>query len=141
MRDQGRSEEGPSAAQHIDKPWGEQFVFAVTSFYCGAVDVVRQGHSLSFQFHRQRDETLYLHQGSLRVDFEDDQGAMRSADMEPGQSIHFRPLHRHRITALRDSVVFEVSTPQLDDVVRLQDLYGRATDRSPARGQETRNSR
>jgi mannose-6-phosphate isomerase-like protein (cupin superfamily) len=131
MRDQEQGDEGPRFARSVDKPWGEQLVFAVTSTYCGAVDVVRQGQSLSLQFHQLRDETLYLYQGSLQVKFEDESGAMRCVDMSPGQSIRFRPLRKHRITALTDSVIFEVATPQLDDVVRLQDIYGRATDRSP----------
>lgn len=130
MTDQRQDEEGPRFAHHGDKPWGDQFIFAVTSSYCGAVDVVRQGQSLSLQFHRQRDESLYLYQGALLVEFEDETGAMGSVEMKPGQSIRFLPLRRHRITALLDSVIFEVSTPPLDDVVRLQDLYGRIADRS-----------
>jgi mannose-6-phosphate isomerase len=121
---------GPRPAQHVAKPWGEQFIFAVTASYIGAVNHIRQGQSLSLQFHRTRDETLYLYDGLLHVEFESDDGEMHTVQMRPGQSIRFCPLRKHRISALEDSVLFEVSTPPLDDVVRLQDLYGRTLDGS-----------
>jgi mannose-6-phosphate isomerase len=120
---------GPRPAQHVAKPWGEQFIFAATASYIGAVNLIRQGQSLSLQFHRQRDETLYLYDGLLHVEFENEAGEMHAVRMRPGQSIRFCPLRKHRISAQEDSVVFEVSTPPFDDVVRLQDLYGRTTDR------------
>ncbi len=116
---------GPQAATRIDKPWGYQLLFTITEPYSGAVDVIWKGHSLSLQYHRQRDETLFLHQGRLQVELEDETGVMRTFGLQPGQSIHFLPLRRHRISALEDSVIFEVSTPHTDDVVRLADRYGR----------------
>lgn len=128
MTHQEQSEGGPRFAHQVGKPWGDQFVFAQTSSYIGAVNLVRQGQSLSLQFHRTRDETLYLYQGLLQVEFEDRSGEMRTVRMQPGQSIRFCPLRKHRIAALADSVLFEVSTPPFDDVVRLDDRYGRAAE-------------
>ncbi|HUT16023.1 MAG TPA: SDR family NAD(P)-dependent oxidoreductase [Anaerolineae bacterium] len=123
-------DDGPRAAARTAKPWGYQLMFAVTPSYAGGVDVVRKGHGLSLQYHLYRDETLYLHDGRLLVELEDEAGTMRRFEMEPGRSIRFCPMRKHRVTALEDSVVFEVSTPQLEDVVRLQDRYGRA-DKQP----------
>jgi len=120
----------PQTATRIDKPWGYQLLFTVAAPYSGAVDVVRKGHSLSLQYHRQRDETLFLYQGLLRVELADEMGVMHTFTLEPGQSIRFLPLRRHRIHAVEDSVIFEVSTPELDDVVRMADLYGRV-DQEP----------
>lgn len=117
----------PEPATRIDRPWGYQLLFAVTQFYAGAVDVVHKGHSLSLQYHQCRDETLYLHQGRIRVEIEDATGALHTLEMQPGQSIRFLPGRKHRVAALEDAVIFEVSTPHLQDIVRLEDLYGRVT--------------
>jgi mannose-6-phosphate isomerase len=126
VSENSRERLGPQTATRIDKPWGYQLLFTSTEPYSGGVNVVCRGHSLSLQYHRQRDETLFLHQGHLQVELEDEAGVMRTFALKPGQSIRFVPLRRHRISALEDSVIFEVSTPQMDDVVRVADRYGRA---------------
>jgi mannose-6-phosphate isomerase len=127
---------GLQIVRRVEKPWGYQLVFAVTPWYAGGVDVIKEGHSLSLQYHQRRDETLYLHQGKLQVELEDDTGAMNAFQLGPGQSVRFCPRQKHRVTALEDSVIFEVSTPQMDDVVRLEDRYGRAeTDPDGCAGQ------
>ena len=115
----------PQPAEHIDKPWGEYVLFAVTPAYAGGVLLMKRGHSASLQFHRERDETLYLHTGRMMIETEDSLGTMHEFEMSPGHSIRFRPGRRHRISALEDSVIFEVSTPHVDDIVRLEDRYGR----------------
>jgi len=129
----------PQTATRIDKPWGHQLLFTVTDRYSGAVDVVWKGHSLSLQYHRQRDETLFLYRGRLRVELADETGVMHTFTLEPGQSIRFLPLRRHRIHALEDAVIFEVSTPELDDVVRVADLYGRADHEPGGKEQQELN--
>jgi len=131
MPDNDQRADGPQIASRVDKPWGYQLIFAATPFYAGGVDAVEKGQSLSLQYHECRDETLYLHEGKLRVEVEDDRGAMHMFEVGPGQSIRFFATRKHRVTALEDSVIFEVSTPQLDDTVRLEDRYGRA-ERNPS---------
>jgi quercetin dioxygenase-like cupin family protein len=130
--------EGPQHAKRIDKPWGYQLLFAATLSYAGGVDVIHAGRSLSLQYHQCRDETLFLHRGRLLVELEDATGKMHRFELVPDQSIHLVPPRKHRVTALEDSIIFEVSTPQLDDVVRLEDLYGRAGEQAgnPAGAQD-----
>jgi len=109
----------------VPKPWGEEIIFAHTKRYAGKILKVRAGESLSLQYHEHKEESLYLYQGRLRAQI---QGPSGSEDrvLEPGETLHFPPGTRHRLEALTDVVLFEVSTPELDDVVRLEDRYGRA---------------
>ena len=111
--------------KRVEKPWGYELVYAVTDRYCGKLIFIRAREQLSLQFHRSKDETIYVHSG--RVEFEiGDPG--KPTDVEviaPGRAFHLRPGTVHRLRALEDSVLLEVSTPELDDVVRLEDRYGR----------------
>jgi mannose-6-phosphate isomerase len=125
MPDNDQRADGPQIASRVDKPWGYQLIFAVTPSYAGGVDVVKKGQSLSLQYHEYRDETLYLHEGKLQVQVEDNEGAMSTFEVRPGWSIRFCATLKHRVTALEDSVIFEVSTPHLEDIVRVEDRYGR----------------
>ena len=109
----------------VPKPWGEELLFAHTSRYAGKILKIRAGESLSLQYHERKDETLYLHQGSLRLLLPDDADPGAEVRLEEGQSVHLPPGTRHRLMALTDCIVFEVSTPELEDVVRLEDRYGR----------------
>jgi mannose-6-phosphate isomerase len=111
--------------RRVPKPWGEEIIFAHTERYAGKVLKVRAGESLSLQYHERKDEALYLWEGRLRVRIERD-GRAEERVVEPGEALHFPPGTRHRLEALADAVLFEVSTPELDDVVRLEDRYGRA---------------
>jgi mannose-6-phosphate isomerase len=110
----------------VPKPWGEELVFAHTARYAGKILRIRAGESLSLQFHERKDETIYLYQGSLRLLLPDDAPSRSERTLSAGESQHLPPGTRHRLEALTDCVVFEVSTPELDDVVRLEDRYGRA---------------
>lgn len=112
--------------RRVPKPWGEELVFAHTAHYAGKILRIRAGESLSLQYHERKDETIYLHEGSLRLLLPDDAPSRRDRTLSPGESQHLPPGTRHRLEALTDCVVFEVSTPELDDVVRLEDRYGRA---------------
>jgi quercetin dioxygenase-like cupin family protein len=109
----------------VEKPWGYELHWAKTDRYVGKLIHVKAGHALSLQYHNLKDETIYLHSGLLL--FEIKQGAeIVKREMRPGERVHITPKTVHRMTAIEDSDVFEVSTPELDDVVRLDDRYGRA---------------
>ena len=111
--------------QRTDKPWGYELLIARTSLYIGKILHVNAGHALSLQYHNQKDETIYLHSGLLLFEVQDG-GELTKRQMKPGECFHITPKTIHRMTAIEDSDIFEVSTPELDDVVRLEDRYGRA---------------
>jgi mannose-6-phosphate isomerase len=108
-----------------EKPWGYELLFALTPQYAGKLIFVKKGHRLSLQYHEKKDETIYLYQGKMLLQIEE-KGKMVSKTLEPGQSVRIPPHTRHRQKAIEDTTLFEVSTPELDDVVRLEDDYGRA---------------
>jgi mannose-6-phosphate isomerase len=108
----------------VPKPWGEEIIFAHTGRYAGKILKIRRGESLSLQYHVRKEESLYLYEGSLRLTLGEGDDAARL--MEAGEAQHLPPGTRHRMEAITDCVLFEVSTPELDDVIRLQDRYGRA---------------
>ncbi len=109
----------------VEKPWGYELIFAHTDRYAGKILHVNAGHALSLQYHERKDETLYLASGE--VQFEVQEGdTMTVQQLKPGESYHVRPGTRHRMTAGPAGCEFiEVSSPELDDVVRLEDRYGR----------------
>lgn len=112
----------------VQKPWGQEIIFALTKDYVGKILQIKAGHQLSLQFHKVKEETIYLQSGEMRFVMEDDQGHLAEALLQPGQSFHIPPNRKHRMIAVSDCEVFEVSTPHLDDVVRLEDSYGRVPD-------------
>jgi mannose-6-phosphate isomerase-like protein (cupin superfamily) len=112
--------------RRIDKPWGYELIFAVTPVYAGKLIFVRKGHRLSLQYHKNKDESLYIYQGRIRLELEDGDGRGECSVVESGCCLHIPPLTKHRLEAIEDATLFEVSTPELDDVERLADDYGRA---------------
>jgi len=110
--------------RRVDKPWGYELIWAHTDRYVGKVLHINKGESLSYQYHAVKDETVRLLSGLLSMDIEMD-GERRQLQLVPGQCLHIVPGMRHRMNALEDCDVLEVSTPELDDVVRLEDRYGR----------------
>ena len=114
----------------IEKPWGYELHWARTDRYVGKVLHVKAGHALSLQYHNQKDETIYLYAGRMLFEIERD-GALQRQEMRPGEAVHITPRTVHRMTAIEDCDVLEVSTPELDDVVRLEDRYGRVEEESP----------
>ena len=116
-----------SPVRKVEKPWGYELLWATTDIYCGKLLFVRAGEELSLQFHRQKDETIYVHQGRVRFEIGEEEGALAADVVGPGAAFHLRPGTVHRLRALEDSLLLEVSTSHLDDVVRLEDRYGRAT--------------
>lgn len=110
----------------VNKPWGHELIFAKTRKYVGKVLFIKGGEELSLQFHRKKDETIFITKGRMELLVGDTPERLRKLDLMPGESFHIPPNLIHKMIALTDTYVFEVSTPQLKDVVRLKDKYGRA---------------
>jgi mannose-6-phosphate isomerase-like protein (cupin superfamily) len=117
----------PVDESRVDKPWGYELRWAATDRYLGKVLHVNKGEALSLQYHERKDEYQYLVKGCVDIDLGGPDGELTTYRMRAGDTLHIRPGTRHRITAVEDSDIFEVSTPEGDDVVRLSDRYGRAT--------------
>ena len=109
-----------------EKPWGYELLFALTPHYAGKILFVKKGHRLSLQYHSEKDETLYIQQGKALLEIEDDNGQLIQTEALPGIVFRVPPLKKHRFKAIEDTTFLEVSTPELDDVVRLDDDYGRS---------------
>jgi quercetin dioxygenase-like cupin family protein len=108
----------------VEKPWGYELHWAKTDRYVGKVIHINKGHALSLQYHNVKDETIFLWSGKLLFEIETD-GVLTKREMLPGEAVHVTPKTVHRMTAIEDADVFEASTPELHDVVRLEDRYGR----------------
>jgi len=113
-----------SDVTRVDKPWGYELHWAKTDRYVGKIIHVNKGHALSLQYHNQKDETIFLWSGKLLFEIEID-GKLTQREMRPGEAVHVTPKTVHRMTAIEDSDILEASTPELHDVVRLEDRYGR----------------
>ncbi|HEV7526216.1 MAG TPA: cupin [Acidimicrobiia bacterium] len=112
--------------ERVEKPWGHEIHFAVVDGkYCGKALHVLQGHALSLQYHERKEETVSVQSGRLLFEVGGLDGELESFELLAGESVHLRPGTRHRMTAIVDTVVLEASTTELDDVVRLDDRYGR----------------
>lgn len=108
----------------VEKPWGYELIWAHTDRYVGKILHIRMGESLSYQYHRVKMETIYLLNGAMELEVDGEEGR-RSLNFQPGDCFHIVPGMRHRMSAIADCDVLETSTPELDDVVRLEDRYGR----------------
>ncbi len=111
--------------QRVEKPWGHELIWAKTKDYVGKILHIKKGHRLSLQYHRQKEETILLYSGKMTFVFEDEAGNLEEIPLTAGEAHHIPVGKKHRMIAVEDCEVFEVSTPQLDDVVRLEDGYGR----------------
>ncbi len=105
----------------VEKPWGYELRWAITDRYLGKILHVNRGEALSLQYHERKDEWILLSSGVLDLELD---GTVHR--LHPGQTVHITPGMHHRMVAVEDCGLFEVSTPELDDVVRLEDRYGRA---------------
>ena len=112
--------------QKVEKPWGHELIWAHTERYVGKVLHINKGEALSYQYHVVKDETIRLLSGTLAMDIEAD-GKQDTLRLAPGDCLHITPGMKHRMIAIEECDVLEVSTPELDDVVRLEDRYGRVT--------------
>ncbi len=110
----------------VEKPWGYELIWALTDVYCGKVLFVKAGASLSLQFHNEKDESWLVQSGKAKLELgEAGQAVLTEEVIGAGAAFRYRPGTVHRVTAIEDTTILEVSTPQLDDVVRLEDRYGR----------------
>jgi len=124
----GELREGARVPLRVEKPWGFELIWARTDDYVGKLLFVRGGEALSLQFHEEKDETLFLYGGELRMTIGPGVHSLRSVELRAGESIRIHPGVLHRMEAVTDCTLFEASTPELDDVVRVQDRYGRTTE-------------
>ena len=115
-----------SEVRRVEKPWGYEIVYALTDRYCGKLLFVRAGEELSLQFHREKDEVIYVHAGRIELELGEPGRAPDTEVVGPGQAFRITPGSIHRWRALEDALVLEASSPEIDDVVRLEDRYGRA---------------
>jgi mannose-6-phosphate isomerase-like protein (cupin superfamily) len=118
-------------ARRVEKPWGWELIWAETDAYAGKLLFVRAGQSLSLQYHEVKEESWLVQEGRAALELGPRDGDLTTIEIGPGDAFHYRPGTVHRVTALEDTLVIEVSTPHLDDVVRLEDRYGREGTSAP----------
>ncbi len=118
--------------RRVEKPWGWELIWAETDAYAGKILFVKAGESLSLQFHNEKDESWYVLEGRVHVQLgAKGERLLEQGVVTAGAAFHFEPGTVHRVRALEDTRILEVSTPQLDDVVRLEDSYGRKGTTEP----------
>ena len=118
--------------RRVEKPWGYELIWALSETYCGKVLFVKAGAALSLQFHNEKDESWLVQSGRAKLELgEVGQSVLNEEVISAGAAFRYRPGTVHRVTAIEDTTILEVSTPHLDDVVRLEDLYGREGTSKP----------
>jgi mannose-6-phosphate isomerase-like protein (cupin superfamily) len=111
--------------QIVEKPWGREIWIAHTDKYALKIIEFNKGARSSLQYHRIKHEHIYVDRGTLQIELENDQGQMETLRLGPGSVIENQPGRQHRVTALEDVRLIEVSTPEVSDVVRVEDDYQR----------------
>lgn len=123
---------GRVPVRHVPKPWGHETIWAHTDRYVGKILHVTAGHALSVQYHERKDETVHLLTGELRYWVQlPGETELRDQRLVAGESFRITPGTVHYMEAVSDCDILEASTPELDDVVRLQDRYGRQGTSAP----------
>jgi mannose-6-phosphate isomerase-like protein (cupin superfamily) len=117
--------------REVEKPWGHELIWAQTDRYAGKILVIETGRRLSLQYHDVKDEWIFVLSGRLLLTLEDDTGQVVERELGPGDGAHVKPLRRHRFEALERAELVEVSTPELTDVIRLEDDFGREGTSAP----------
>jgi mannose-6-phosphate isomerase-like protein (cupin superfamily) len=120
-----------NSPRHVSKPWGSEQIWAETADYVGKIISIAAGQRLSLQLHEEKDESILVVRGRLRLHTGDDAASVTSRILEEGESAHIPPGLVHRFEAVDDTDLIEVSTPQLMDVIRLEDDYGREGTTAP----------
>ena len=120
-----------TSSRKVDKPWGWELVWAETDDYVGKLLFVRAGEALSLQYHEAKDESWLVQEGRARLELGEVGGELETVEIASGDTYRFRPRTVHRVTAVEDTLVVEVSTNHLTDVVRLEDKYGREGTSKP----------
>jgi mannose-6-phosphate isomerase len=111
--------------RYVDKPWGYEIIWAETEHYVGKLLHIEQDQQLSYQYHERKDETIHVLSGRVLLEVAEANGPRRQVELSAGQTFHIPPGVRHRMTGTETCEIMEVSTPELDDVIRLEDRYGR----------------
>jgi len=127
---QTRATGGRAEVRRVEKPWGYEIIWAHTDRYVGKILHINAGHALSVQYHEVKDETVYLLSGELIYRVWEN-GRPKDVGLKVGQAFRITPHTIHQMEAVTDCDVLEASTPHLDDVVRLQDRYGREGSNAP----------
>jgi mannose-6-phosphate isomerase len=117
--------------RRVEKPWGWELVWAEAEAYVGKLLFVRAGQALSLQYHEVKDEAWLVQEGRAALELGEVDGALETLEISAGDAFRYRPGTVHRVTAIEDTLIVEVSTPHLDDVVRLEDRYGREGTNAP----------
>ena len=117
--------------RRVEKPWGWELVWAETDAYVGKLLLVRAGQALSLQYHEVKDESWLVQEGRAMLELGEVGDHLETIEITAGDAFRYRPGTVHRVTAVEDTLILEVSTPHLDDVVRLEDLYGREGTSAP----------
>jgi mannose-6-phosphate isomerase len=128
---EGSSPATGDGTRHVNKPWGHERIWAQTDRYVGKVLVIEAGKRLSLQRHEVKDESILVASGRLRLYLEDDRGEIRVEELGAGEHRHVPTGRIHRYEAIERCELIEVSTPELDDVVRIEDDYGREGTSAP----------
>jgi mannose-6-phosphate isomerase len=116
--------------KRVEKPWGHELWWAHTDRYVGKLLHVKAGHQLSLQYHVKKDETIHLWSGDLTLVLDEDGSGLTEHKLRPGESYRVKPGTKHRMIAVTDCDILEASTPEVEDVVRLEDAYGRTKSQS-----------
>jgi len=120
-----------SLPRRVDKPWGHELIWAHTDRYVGKLLVIEAGKRLSFQYHDAKDEWIHVLSGRLHLTLEAEDGEIRESELGPGEGARVEVRRRHRYEAIETCTLIEVSTTELDDVIRLQDDFGREGTNAP----------
>jgi mannose-6-phosphate isomerase len=126
-----RPKEVDGVSHRVDKPWGHEIIWALTDRYCGKLIAIDAGRRLSLQKHRHKEESVLVLSGRMRLWLEDDGGTVQPIELGPGDHRHVPVGRIHRFEAIERCEIVEVSTPELDDVIRLEDDFGREGTSAP----------
>ena len=122
---------GPADVRRVEKPWGHEIIWAHTDRYCGKILHIKAGEQLSVQYHERKDETIYLLSGELRYWVKLGDEPIQDVHLQVGDAFRVTPGTVHFMEAVTDCDVLEASTPELDDIVRIKDRYGREGTSAP----------
>ena len=131
MTDARSAPPGAIETRLVDKPWGSELIWALTGRYCGKLITIETGRRLSLQYHEQKDEAIFVTSGRLRLLLENERGEDEVTVLGPGESVHVPVGRRHRYEAIERVELVEVSTPELGDVIRIEDDFGREGTSAP----------
>ncbi len=127
----GDAAAGVEVARRVDKPWGHELIWTHTDHYVGKLIVIEAGRRLSLQKHVRKDESILVISGRLRLHLEAPDGTIAQIEMGPGDHRRVPTGRVHRFEAIDRTELVEVSTPELDDVIRIEDDYGREGTSAP----------